>query len=188
MQRFVFSFLALFFALTVLGVSVVQRIQLQVYAQAGISALPPSPSPKTFVDSLESPGLLPSHPLYPLKMVRDKVVLLMLPTPEARLQQRLMYADSRMAAGTALVQNGEFDTGVTTFFKGVHYLEQAVQELNELPEAAPDLQKRAGEASIVYEQLLIEAAKVLPEPAHPAVESLIGRVKFIEVQLGVGSH
>src|SRR3989304_7858985 len=75
---------------------------------------------------LPAPGYLPDHPLYWVKMVRDRVDLWLTFSTTAKSQRFLNYADKRLAAGWALVEKGEIDLGVSTLTKGEKYLDQAL--------------------------------------------------------------
>lgn len=75
---------------------------------------------------LPAPGYLPDHPLYWVKMVRDRVDLWLTFSTTAKAQRFLNYADKRLAAGWALVEKGEIDLGVSTLTKGEKYLDQAL--------------------------------------------------------------
>lgn len=75
---------------------------------------------------LPYPGYLPDHPLYWVKMVRDRVDLWLTFKQETKLERLLSYADKRLAAGWALVEKGKIDLGVSTLTKGEKYLDQAM--------------------------------------------------------------
>lgn len=75
---------------------------------------------------LPAPGYLPDHPLYWVKMVRDRIDLWLTFSTTAKAQRFLNYADKRLAAGWALVEKGEIDLGVSTLTKGEKYFDQAI--------------------------------------------------------------
>lgn len=75
---------------------------------------------------LPYPGLLPDHPLYWMKMVRDRLGLLVVTKPEAKAEKLLLYADKRLGAAWALVDGNKVGLGVSTLTKAEKYLEQAV--------------------------------------------------------------
>jgi hypothetical protein len=83
---------------------------------------------------LPHPGLLPDHPLYWLKMIRDRFGLWLAWQPEVKAEKLLNYADKRLGAGWTMIENGELNLGLSTLTKGEKYLEQAIklkQHLNE---------------------------------------------------------
>ncbi len=74
---------------------------------------------------LPYPGLLPDHPLYFLKMTRDKIVGLLINDPLKKAEFNLLNADKRMHAGVLLVKKKEYDLAVTTISKSINYVEEA---------------------------------------------------------------
>src|SRR3989344_5639251 len=76
---------------------------------------------------LPYPGILPDHPLYWLKMVRDRVGLVLTTAETAKAEKLLLYADKRLGAAWALIDGNKVPLGVSTLTKGGKYLEQAVQ-------------------------------------------------------------
>ena len=78
--------------------------------------------------SLPYPGILPDHPLYPLKMLRDRVKLLLAFSAEEKSQLLLLYADKRIGAARELVEGNKIDLGVSTALKAEQYLKQTLDE------------------------------------------------------------
>lgn len=77
-------------------------------------------------------GRLPDHPLYWLKMVRDRVQLWLTTNSLAKAEKLLLYADKRLGAGWALIDGNKPSLGVTTLTKAEKYLEQAIIESQKL--------------------------------------------------------
>lgn len=76
---------------------------------------------------LPYPGILPDHPLYWVKMTRDRLQLLLIADKELKAEKMLLYADKRLGAGWALIEGQKADLGVTTLTKAEKYLEQAAK-------------------------------------------------------------
>lgn len=76
---------------------------------------------------LPYPGILPDHPLYWLKMLRDRLMLLFTRNPLERWQRLLLYADKRIGAAQALINGGKSELGLTTATKAEKYYSQAVE-------------------------------------------------------------
>lgn len=108
---------------------------------------------------LPYPGILPDHPLYWLKMVRDRVQLWLATDSLQRAEKLLLYADKRLGAGWALVEGNKPDLGITTITKAEKYLEQAVNLAQKLGE---------GEKEVKFKTKLAKAVK-----KHEEVLSLI---------------
>lgn len=81
--------------------------------------------------SLPYPGVLPGSPLYPLKMVRDRLIGLLIVDKIKKADYLLLLADKRLGAGQALVEYNQLSLGETTISKGEKYLEAAVAKLYE---------------------------------------------------------
>jgi len=81
---------------------------------------------------LPYPGLLPGHYLYPLKMMRDRVVEWLTFDRDKKVELMILYADKRMAAAKVLLERGEEDLGVETGLKAMMYQERAISMIEEI--------------------------------------------------------
>lgn len=81
---------------------------------------------------LPYPGLLPGHYLYPLKMMRDRVVEWLTFDRGKKIELMVLYADKRMAAAKVLLERGEEDLGVETGLKAMMYQERAISMIEEI--------------------------------------------------------
>lgn len=80
---------------------------------------------------LAYPGILPDHPLYWLKMVRDRVWGWLVRQPAAKSEWLLLMADKRLRSAQSLVEAGKNKLAVTTASKAEKYLERSVLKLKE---------------------------------------------------------
>jgi len=105
---------------------------------------------------LPYPGILPDHPLYWLKMIRDRVQLWLTTNPLAKAEKLLLYADKRLGAGWALVEGNKKELGVTTLTKAEKYLERAVMETKKLGEGGDEMRfkERLGKATMKHKEVL----------------------------------
>ena len=110
---------------------------------------------------LPYPGILPDHPLYWLKMLRDKIVLSLTSEPQSRFDRLLLYADKRIGAAEVLVKGRKFDLGVSTTLKSENYLEQAVQQLQQLSKnnKATAMMKGQAEGAVAEHRRILEKIK-----------------------------
>lgn len=74
---------------------------------------------------LPYPGILPDHPFYFLKMIRDRLWVWLTTDPEQRARLYLLLADKRLAAGERLLAKNKPDLALTVVSKGEKYLEKA---------------------------------------------------------------
>lgn len=120
---FLFGFLILFISVIKTANSQIksQNFQVEFFSEE----TPNLPSEK--VDYyLPYPGILPDHFLYPLKMIRDRILVFLTTDPLKKSQLFLLYADKRLAAGKSLLEKGKVDLGITTITKAEKYLEKAL--------------------------------------------------------------
>lgn len=101
---------------------------------------------KIFFDyTLPYPGILPNHPFYWLKMLRDKVQLSLIRNDIDLFYLYLHYADKRLISGLILTQENQKELAVSTITKAEKYLFQAsnllIDKINE------------GENSHLYHQI-----------------------------------
>ncbi|MGI5827693.1 MAG: DUF5667 domain-containing protein [Patescibacteria group bacterium] len=81
---------------------------------------------------LPYPGILPDHPLYCIKMLRDKINLWLAKDPERQYELLLLYADKRLGAGQALIFGNQQTLGTTTITKAEKYLLRAESQLHQV--------------------------------------------------------
>jgi len=88
---------------------------------------------------LPYPGVLPDSPLYKLKAMRDRVMLLLIFDEVRRAEKELLYADKRVGAALALAEGGKMDLAVSTATKAEKYLERAVIRVRKLSKLGRDV-------------------------------------------------
>ena len=99
----------------------------------GVSKVISAPTPTVSVDyPLPYPGILPDHPLYFLKIVRDKILGFITKDPVKKIQLNLLFADKDLAMGQQLWEKGKTDLGTDTIAKGEALLLTAVKDLVKL--------------------------------------------------------
>lgn len=92
---------------------------------------PVTPTP-TLEYALPYPGILPDHPLYFLKAIRDKILLLFTYDHVKRTNLNLLLSDKRLVMGQLLWEKGNADLSTSTFSKAEKYLLSATLELGTL--------------------------------------------------------
>ncbi len=88
---------------------------------------------------LPYPGILPDHPLYFFKMIRDRIVEWLTLSPESKADLFVYYADKRFGAGMALVEGNKIDLGISSYLKAVRYQGRAIEILNKLKSEGKDV-------------------------------------------------
>ncbi|MEK9200871.1 MAG: DUF5667 domain-containing protein [Patescibacteria group bacterium] len=97
---------------------------------------------------LPYPGVLPDSPLYKLKAVRDKVLLLVILDPEKKADKQLFLADKRINAAQALHDGGKVDLAISVATKAEKYMESSVKAAVKLASEGKDVK------SILYKQTM----------------------------------
>lgn len=107
-----------------------------VFAQNNSSptAVPTTPPARHSDYSLVYPGILPNNPLYPIKMIRDRIVLFLIADPAKRATFNLLQSDKRVAAGALLLEEDTKNEAlaITTIKKGENYFHEALNQAFQL--------------------------------------------------------
>jgi len=86
---------------------------------------------------LPYPGMLPDHPLYILKVIRDGIVKLLINDPMKRARFSLLSAEKRMYAGKMLVEKKKDALAIETIGKGNNYLNEALEAIEVVKKQTP---------------------------------------------------
>lgn len=78
---------------------------------------------------LPYPGILPDHPLYFLKQVRDGIMDRLIVDPLRKAEFHILQADKRLNMGKLLVEQGKGTLAESTISKGENYIERAAHGL-----------------------------------------------------------
>lgn len=129
----------------------------------------PTPTP-AIEYTLPYPGILPDHPLYPLKMARDKIILLLITDPEKKAEFNLLQADKRIQAAVYLVEEDKRKgkLAVNTIDKGENYFHDAVEQTVNLKKQGREvggLLSSLDHAASKHIDLLSGLTVVLPQDA-----------------------
>jgi len=84
---------------------------------------------------LPYPGILPDHPLYALKMVRDRIMDWLIKDPVKKTEFLILMADKRIGAAKALFDGNKPELGLTTALKAVAYQERAIDSFAKAQQA-----------------------------------------------------
>lgn len=124
---------------------------------------------------LPYPGILPDHPLYWLKMVRDRIGLIITTNPQVKAEKLLLYADKRLGAAWALIDGNKLNLGVSTLSKAEKYLEQAVALTT-----GEEAKNRLGKAVLKHEEV-VRRLRSKTEPDYtPVLDEIL--VKLNELK------
>lgn len=122
-----------------------------------------NPTPTSSVEYvLPFAGLLPDHPLYSIKVLRDRILLFFTRNPEKRVHINLLLSDKRLVMGQILWEKGNIDLSVTTLGKGEKYLLSAAVDLAALKKQAnlpPGLSDKLELATNKHEEIIMKLMK-----------------------------
>lgn len=121
---------------------------------------------------LPYPGILPDHPMYWLKMIRDKVQLLLTTNAVGKVEKQLLYADKRLGAGWALIEGNKVQLGVTTLTKAEKYLEQANFAVSQV-DGEEELKARLGKATRKHNEVLLIIKDKVGEEYQSVMDKMI---------------
>jgi len=196
-NKLLFSLIFLFLGFLVLGISVFScifckdgQLSQKVFAVEEmtvdeevvgepIASLTPTP-----VDYyLVYPGILPDHFLYPLKMIRDRIWLILTTGSKSKTEVMILFADKRLGAGKALIEGGKENLGLTTITKGEKYLEKAMDQIKmarEKNEEVDGLQEKFKLAVVKHEEVLIELKKKVSPEKRGMMDEMILKAKTLQ--------
>lgn len=143
-----------------------------------------TPSPKIeYV--LVYPGILPDSVLYPIKMIRDRLVLTLTLDPLKKAEVMLLLADKRLGAGKALIEGGKTELGVTTVTKGEKYLVQAVDQTVKAKKEGKDasvLKEKLSKACLKHHEVIVEFIAKTTDNNRKGLEEIL---KYSEQSYGL---
>jgi len=183
------------FAVFIFAFSVLSLSVLKVAAKAPIVNKPGqvapvvtlAPTPKPEIDYyLPYPGILPDHPLYSLKAIRDRIWLWLTTDPVRKAQLMTLFADKRLGAGRVLVEGNKINLGLSTLEKGEKYLERAVGQLEEAKKAGKTIKEEGGNLSLAlqkHEEVLTKLGDRLTGEEKAALEKILSYPKNLYQRL-----
>ncbi len=170
-KRLLFSLLLIF--------SVVLFFPSSSYSQEVTATPSPTPLPQY---QLPYPGLLPDHPLYVVKMLRDRIITLLISDSLKKTEFNLLQADKRLAAGLSLFKKGNQELAESTIAKGENYFEDAIARAEDAQKQGmytKDIAARLFVASKKHEEAIKELAVKATEKNKKKFETIIKRIQVI---------
>lgn len=147
------------FGFFVLFISIIKNsFQIERWEEVGIQNKPIEKSitqPISVDYSLPMPGILPDHIFYPIKMIKDRIWILLTIDPLKKAELFLFLADKRLVAGEVLINQGKEGLGLTTLSKAEKYLERALIQ--------QELLEREGKSNRQFLEKLLKSLKIHQE-------------------------
>ena len=137
--------------------------------------------------TLPFPGILPDHPLYFLKLFRDKVLDFLVQDPIKRIELDLLMADKRLNMGSFLMEKGKPVLAEATVFKGEKYFLKITEELQVVKGQNrgmdQSLLSKIKEASLKHEEIILELLERAPDEQKVGLNNSLELIKEIQEKL-----
>ena len=173
LRKTVGFFLVLVLASAILIVSLFRNASIK-YAFTGPESPTPAPVSKATIDyELSYPGaVLPDHPLWPLKVLRDKLWLTFSGSTISKAEMNLLLADKRLVSAKKLFEKDKAELGYSTLTKAEKYLEQASlleKTARDKGVDTSEFQDKLSLASLKHVEVSEEILAIAPEDAKPHI-------------------
>ncbi len=184
-------------AISILTLSIVRESRHQAEVRMGLAMPAPTINRQTPFSQvpvhgnyqLPYPGILPTHPFYFAKMIRDRVRLIFTFNPEAHTRLLFEYANKRIAAAKILGEQEKLDEAMTVATKAETYFFSAVMNSPAIPPAKQaawfDELKRA---SLKHEEIIEELDRIAPDFANNQISRLYKNLSQLREQITSFSH
>ncbi len=124
------------------------------------------------------PGVLPDHPLYRVKLVRDRLLDFLIVEPTKKAEFFILQADKRLMMGVLLLDKGNESLAEQTISKGEAYLSKAAGKLVSAKESGkeiPDyLYERIEGSTAKHEEILSDLFSRAPESVAAGLAGSLG--------------
>lgn len=105
--------------------------RVSVYAVTPTPKATPIPSPTPIEYVMPYPGLLPTHPLYFLKALRDRIIELLISDRVRKAEFYILQADKKLGMAIVLSEQGKSSDAKRSFTDSLSHRTQAVTELED---------------------------------------------------------
>jgi HEPN domain-containing protein len=127
---------------------------------------------------LPYPGrVLPDHPLWTIKVLRDKLWLLVSPKPERKAELNLLFADKRLVSAKMLFERKKAELAYSTLTKAEKYLERAYFMEMKARKKGVDTSsflERLARSCLKHREVIEEILEIAPEDAKPMIIKVEG--------------
>ena len=176
MKQLTFGFIIFFFFLLSFS---------STNAQEATLSATPTITPAVVYD-LAYPGLLPDHPLYFFKVIRDKVVSSLINDPVKRAEFNLLTSDKRFNAAISLVEKKKYEKALDTLSKSNNYLHDSIVSLEKAKSMDRDIVSlKDKEGTAVDKRLEITEGLLtgIPQDHQNTLKQEVARIKKLDDRL-----
>jgi len=131
----------------------------------------------TLIDyKLPYPGkVLPDHPLWPIKVIRDRLWLFVTTNPTRKIELNILFADKRLVSAEMLFEKDKPDIAYSTLTKAEKYLENASlleETKRKMGEDTTGVLEQLAKSSLKHREIMEEILLIAPEDARPEIIKL----------------
>lgn len=134
-------------------------------------------SDRKVIYELPFPGILPDNPIYPIKMVRDRLLDIMTRDNMKKAELFFLYSDKRVAMAITLANTGKAKLAVSTLTKAEKYFEKIPNLLKNAKEQgvapAENLLYKLKLSNDKHREIIDDIAKQIPQGQEKDIESLL---------------
>lgn len=149
---------------------------LALAQESSPATITPSPTPVEY--TLPYPGILPNHPLYIFKQLRDTVLGILIRSPLRRVEYQQLLTDKYMNMGVHLLAQDKDELAIDTFEQAERSLHKTQDYISELPASEANA---IGNAKERYKMSLQKHTEVLEEAKTQVDAELAGKIDTILV-------
>lgn len=173
-RKFVAICCAIFLATAILSVSILRASSIHYsFLPTPSQTLAASETEININYVLPYPGrVLPDHPLWVVKALRDRLWLLVSINPSRKAELYLLFADKRLASSKILFEKGKAELAFSALTKAEKYLELARKKNEENRKAGMDTREfltRLANSALKHREVLNEILEIAPEDAKPEI-------------------
>jgi len=133
------------------------------------------------------PGILPDHPLYSFKILRDRILDFTTRDKIKKAKLYLLFSDKRVKMGEALVKKSKNDLAISTTSKAEKYFLKIPELLKESKEQGngptQELINKVKSSNIKHKEIIQNFLKEIPEGEQHRIQEIIKINNLIKKQL-----
>jgi hypothetical protein len=117
-------------------------------------------------------GILPDHPFWPVKVIRDRTWLFITTNSERKIELHLLFADKRLGSAKMLFERNNQELGVATLLKAEIYLREASEREHQARSSGidtTDILDRLSRASLKHYELMSLMYLSASDEARPSI-------------------
>lgn len=135
---------------------------------------PPATPSAIIKYDLAYPGILPDHPLYKIKVFRDKVSAGLISNPAKKIEYYLLQADKGILAAAMLVDKKNIDLAKQTALKAENNITLLTYELWRFPKKLDkNFYEKLKKASLKHQEVLQSLSKRVKDADKKTFEQVI---------------